>query len=377
MADCIPIDAYDDAEKRALTRVSYPAIRSFRPSGFQSVSFPTNVTDELELARYVDIMSEVAPMQRYLFDDVYSRHEAAAIDDVATQVLAFTAQRFGRATHPFMSLMTATDMYRLIWFLRETVGRENLRVLEIGPGAGYLGALLIRDGFDYTSCDNTQALYLWQTRLFHLLSKGDFDDWARHETAPEARSAAATTIPWWHFAEMHGRSPLAFDIIVCNRAMGEMDPWAVWYIAKMARRMLAQSEVGAFLFTDVGVHHFFSVDGVVNTFLHCGFSHLTSPAPEPHHLLFQPQSDLQHRSLQQKLREHLQELASDVPPVRHTEGQGLKALDFLKLRPESLAPSYAFMRELYEFIQRNEDLDWEALFSSGDTMPQAGIRSAS
>src|SRR5262245_35179944 len=50
----LSVQHYDAAEARALVDVSIPAMMAFRPVTFHQVGWPTRVTVEAELARYVD-----------------------------------------------------------------------------------------------------------------------------------------------------------------------------------------------------------------------------------------------------------------------------------------------------------------------------------
>lgn len=161
----LSISTYDAEERKARVTATYPALRAFAPVVFNMVQFPGRVTDESELIRYSDAMHETYSRHVFLERMTYSETEAAAIQQVVQQVKCITAQNFGRSVHPLMCLFHNIPLLRAIEIIAKARGRR-LRIFEIGPGSGYLGAYLINAGHTYAAVDVTQALYLWQNRLF-------------------------------------------------------------------------------------------------------------------------------------------------------------------------------------------------------------------
>jgi len=272
----ISIPAYDEAERRAIIDASYPTIRAFRPAAFQMANFPTRVTDERELIRYADIMSELE--DRHLYTEaLYSTAEIDLMRDVSDKVEAVT-KTLGRAVRPFMSLFAPITVLRAI----HSLGESNLSVMEIGPGSGYLGAYLIRNlerygdltvrlTKRYCAVDNTQALYLWQSRFFSALDTS-FTDLAGEKSAPG--NSRVSLMPWWQFAELY-KNPPQFDIVICDAAMGEMDPFAANYVIRLAAKMLADSDIGAFLFRHIGEQRINSMSYIEDRFAAAGFAKTT------------------------------------------------------------------------------------------------------
>ncbi len=251
LASYLSIEEYDDSERFARVRASYPAIRAFSPATFLHVNFPSRVTDEMELRRYADIMYELLPRREWLQTKRYSVPEVEAIRGLVQQIRSITASLFGSPVQPLMCLFPPIPLVRAL----ESIARlrdRRLRVLEIGPGSGYLGAYLLNLGYQYSAMDNTQALYLWQNRFFPNLVE-DFCEWAAANQMEAAqRTARCSHIPWWHFARFHENLPISADVIVCDAAMGEMDPFALYYVMRLAERIVAGSDSGSFLFQNLG-----------------------------------------------------------------------------------------------------------------------------
>ena len=99
-----------------------------------------------------------------------------------------------------------------------------LKILEIGPGSGYLGLLLANDGHQYFAMDAAQAFYLYQKKLWSDIYGSDYFDYSESSSRPE--NARVTHIPWWRFANLAIPLP-EVDIVTINHALAEMHENAV------------------------------------------------------------------------------------------------------------------------------------------------------
>ena len=99
-----------------------------------------------------------------------------------------------------------------------------LRILEIGPGSGYLGLLLANDGHQYFAMDSAQALYLYQKKLWSAIYGADYFDYSESQSRPD--TAKVTHIPWWQFTNLSIPIP-DVDVVTINHALAEMHPQAV------------------------------------------------------------------------------------------------------------------------------------------------------
>lgn len=68
-------------------------------------------------------------------------------------------------------ILSTMNIFRTI---RSLCPNKDTVIFEIGPGIGYLGALLGLAGYRYVATDVTQALYLYQSHLFETLFGSDF-----------------------------------------------------------------------------------------------------------------------------------------------------------------------------------------------------------
>jgi hypothetical protein len=252
----LSIQDYDERERAARADAPSPAIRAFAPLAFDQVNFPTRVAEERELIRFADIMYEFLPRLEWLEQKGYSELEAAAICQLSDQIRVLTRSLFGRPVQPLMCLFPPIPILRAIETIAQARGRR-LRVFEIGPGSGHLGAYLLNRGHRYAAMDVCQSLYLWQNRLFQHVAP-DFVDWVGDPGAARrvGFQAQATHLPWWEFARFHESLPLHADVVVCDAALGEMDVFAFWYVLRVARSMLAGSDCGCFMFQNLGEERF-------------------------------------------------------------------------------------------------------------------------
>jgi hypothetical protein len=242
----LSIAEYDAAEKDARVSASYPALRCFSAVAFAQVSFPIRVDDERELIRYADIMQETLSRREHLEERTYSEAEAEAILKVSSQIRALTGNLYGRTVQPLMCLFPPVPILRAVEAIAKARGRR-LRIFEIGPGSGYLGASLINAGHSYASMDIAQALYQWQNRLFGSIEK-DSQEWV----LDEGTKAKCIHVPWWQFAHYHEALPIKADVVICDAALGEMETLGLFYNLLIARAMIDASDCAAFMFQHPG-----------------------------------------------------------------------------------------------------------------------------
>lgn len=326
----LSIAEYDRRQAAARLGASYPAIRSFSPATFAQVNFPTQVTQEPELRRYADIMYETIDRSAWLDTMLWSPAEQQVIVALGREIEALTAKLFDRPVQPLMCLFPPLAILRLVEAVAEHRGRR-LRIVEVGPGAGYLGGYCLLRGHRYMGIDNTQALYLWQHRLFRWLARGDLAEHALSDRPPrEFPAARASLMPWWHFAEAF-RGPLKADLIICDAAMGEMDPFAARYLIHLANQMLDGSDVGLFLFQNLGEERLSNRAFIDRRFNAHGFQRLAC-------------GPVQVAASKASPVDLLARLGKGAPPIGLAKGNAgmLPAAKFLKIDSTRIMESYAF-----------------------------------
>jgi hypothetical protein len=172
-------------------------IEAFYPETFNATGYPVQVRDDGELWRYVDVMHETRLEQTV--DEVLNgltSEELSLFERAVRFMIGFTQEHFGRPLRCENALLRAMNIYRYIRALTPRM------VMELGPGSGYLGLLVLLDGIGYLACENTQAFYLLQNHLWSAAAKDRFldladDDRSLRDVLSNAPNGAVVHVPWW------------------------------------------------------------------------------------------------------------------------------------------------------------------------------------
>ena len=216
------VDKYNQAERAGRATVSNRAIESFSLELWNTLGYPFKVDSESELWRYHDVMQEGRFKKNLRAIGNYSEHEFDLVTKAAKQILGFSERHLPIRNSGKHALTRSLYQYQLLMKHRPHDG--PLRILEIGPGSGYLGLLLANDGHQYFAMDAAQAFYLYQKKLWSDIYGSDYFDYSESTSRPD--SAKVTHIPWWQFANLSIPIP-DVDIVTINHALCEMHPTAV------------------------------------------------------------------------------------------------------------------------------------------------------
>ena len=216
------VDRYNHAERAGRATVSNRAIESFSLEVFNTLGYPCRIDDESELWRYHDVMQEGRFKENLQLIGSYSEHEFDLVTKTAKQILSFSERHLPIRNTGKHALTRSLHQYQLLMKHRPHDG--PIRILEIGPGSGYLGLLLANDGHQYFAMDAAQAFYLYQKKLWSEIYGSDYFDYSESSSLPD--TAKVTHIPWWQFANLSIPIP-DVDVVTVNHALTEMHPQAV------------------------------------------------------------------------------------------------------------------------------------------------------
>jgi hypothetical protein len=144
-----------------------------------------------------------------------------------------------------------------------------LKILEIGPGSGYLGMLLANDGHEYFAMDSAQAFYLYQKKLWSDVYGADYFDYSESLSGPA--NAKLTHIPWWRFANFSIPLP-DIDIVTVNHALAEMHENAVRTIFSRLYAMWGDDDKKIVIAEKLGYDYFKRKDTIFTNIRSLGFS---------------------------------------------------------------------------------------------------------
>ena len=216
------VDKYNQAERSGRVTVSNRAIESFSLEVFNTLGYPCRIDDESELWRYHDVMHEGRFKLNLQIIGSYSEHDFDLVTKTARQILSFSERHLPIRNSGKHALTRSLYQFQLLMKHRPHDG--PLRILEIGPGSGYLGLLLVNDGHQYFAMDAAQAFYLYQKKLWSDIYGADYFDYSESASRPDM--AKVTHIPWWQFANLSMPIP-DVDVVTINHALTEMHPQAV------------------------------------------------------------------------------------------------------------------------------------------------------
>ena len=216
------VEKYNQAERAGRATVSNRAIESFSLELWNAMGYPFKVDSESELWRYHDSMQDGRFKQNLRLIGSYSDHDFDLVTKTAKQILSFSERELTMRNSGKCALTRSLYQYQLLMKNRPHDG--PLRILEIGPGSGYLGLLLANDGHQYFAMDAAQAFYLYQKKLWSDIYGADYFDYSESTSRPD--NAKVTHIPWWRFANLSIPIP-DVDIVTINHALCEMHPTAV------------------------------------------------------------------------------------------------------------------------------------------------------
>jgi hypothetical protein len=252
MTQLLQPDEYDVLEIRGRQQLPNRVIEAFHPETFNATGYPVHVTSPGELWRYIDVMHETRLEQTV--NEVLGGLTDKEIELFASAVrfmTEFTQRSFGRVIRCENALLRAMNIYRYIRVMNPRV------VLELGPGSGYLGLLVILDGRGYIACENTQAFYLMQNRVWGEAAGGRFVDLAKDpRTLREILSGdlggMAVHVPWWKVVDLDVTTlPGSIDVVTANHCLTEMQPNSMKYYLRLASALLRRT-AGIFMFEGWG-----------------------------------------------------------------------------------------------------------------------------
>jgi hypothetical protein len=262
---------YDAAETVGRQNVTNRIIEAFGPAVFNATAYPTRIGDERELWRYIDVMHETrfAPTIDHVLDGL-SQGEFDLFKRAVKFMIEFTSATFGRPVRCENALLRSINIYRYIKAMNPSV------VLELGPGSGYVGLLLILDGIGVVGCDNTQAFYLVQNRVWGAAAGANFCDLAQsadslRDVLSQDLRGKVVHVPWWKIVDFAPDTLSGqVDVATANHCLAEMQNNARKYYLRLCHALLAKSG-GPFLFEGWGDDLIQPPAGVARDFLASGF----------------------------------------------------------------------------------------------------------
>ena len=223
----ISIQNYEDYQISAIKKFAPYVVREFLPLTFHDVQFQANIQDLSELWKFTDSQQEFRFHENLkLLNGGLTKDEFELFRRATQTIVDFSSSMnkpvFGRnaLTRSFISL-------RAIHGIAKSMNKQlkDIKILEIGPGSGYLGLILgLMDvGVKYWSLEVTQSLYLYQNHIWRRALGDKVFEYLDVTNPPSQNQEEFVHIPWWTWANYNSKIPNV-DILVINHAVNEISP---------------------------------------------------------------------------------------------------------------------------------------------------------
>jgi len=238
----LTIQEYNTIEEESLAETPNFLIEAFAPAGFQITNYPDRIYHESELWRYMDVMQE----NTYMINLYNLNHGLSQFEyDIAKKVI-LKFKHFGMTLSKKLYFKSGlSKQLQIFRAINNIFGEKKISIFELGPGSGFLTALLATAGHKIYCLDNSQAFYIYQN---HFWQEFGLNEWARKEERYETNNNI-THIPWWLWANTEFEIP-KIDVIVANAVLNEMKSDALKYTLSRINNTIGEN--GMLFYTQAG-----------------------------------------------------------------------------------------------------------------------------
>jgi hypothetical protein len=228
------IENYDQIERKSSCLFPNIILKSFAPTTFHALNFPTEVKSSDHLWKFIDTQHDGRFLKNLsLLGGGLTESEFQLLQK-AVDICARFTKSINKELIPINALTRSLISYRAINDYCQSLNKVP-SVLEIGPGSGYLGLLCGISGWRYSSLDVTKSLICYQNSLWNFADfKVKFA-----ETGLKYLDSDFIQIPWWVWADIENSLPQR-EIIVANHVIQEMTPFSLSFSIKRAKELGAK-----------------------------------------------------------------------------------------------------------------------------------------
>lgn len=249
------VEKYNQEEEAARLRLPNRVVEAAGCAHFALQGYPTEAKSNAHVGLYIDAMHELGAEKDY--NEILKGFTAEEFDlfkKISSSVVNLSNREYGCRIAANGALIRAFIGFR---YIRSLLPEGKGLILEVGPGSGYLGALLALSNYTYLATDNTQGFYMAQNHLWSELFgerlielASDTRDLSDFEVVPEG---AVIHIPWWKFyVERPTELSLKVDMLTVNHALCEMHRSAFGYVVNLSYKLLDKMD---------GFPHYFFIEG--------------------------------------------------------------------------------------------------------------------
>ncbi len=240
------INSYRAKESQYESLLPNRMIEAFSPAHFEKVGYPVRLKNDGDVIKYVDAMHERRhdAFLTNLFNGGLTDSEFMLLSEFI-EFYWNKMKKINKDILPIDCLLNTLHAAVPILKMSDILKDKNARVFEIGPGSGYLTAMLAMKGLEMMASDICEAFYLTQHQLYSNLFPQSFVQLATHDHIPHnLPTGSIAHLPWWLYVDHESLQNQRFDIIAACHCVTEMHPWAFKYFLKISSQMLSESKLG-------------------------------------------------------------------------------------------------------------------------------------
>jgi|APSaa5957512622_1039677.scaffolds.fasta_scaffold12405_4 hypothetical protein len=254
------LEEYNKEEDRCKNIFGIFVVESFKYHFFNYRGRQTQISEFGEIYKFIDTMQENR------FEENVRDGLLGAITDNEFRLFKKITKEIYDSSNFFQSrvfgistLSRAIVQYRIL----KSVCPMG-KVLEVGPGSGYLGALICNDDeYKYTGYEITQSFYITQKFLWESVTNKEV-----HDVFNSFKYGSINHMPWFKFADLNFDLP-KYDCITANHVFAEMHPWALKFSIKRLYECLEAN--GYLVCESLGDSSLISNEQVLNEIILGGF----------------------------------------------------------------------------------------------------------
>ena len=259
----VMIASYNAAEQAGRSVVPNVAIAAFSPEVFQLIGYPHRIVDASELWRYHDVMQDGRLIENLRLIGKGMDQQFGVIQEAATAIMRFSENNFGFRSAGKDMFSRAIYQYSLIELALTGVPKP-WKILEVGPGCGFLGVMLGLSGHSYVALEASQAFWIYQNALFRSVFGPEYTTGLGDEDESRIRH-----LPWWRFCAEGFELP-RLTACTANHMLAEMNASALVYLSgKLAR---SQSDGFKIIAEDLGLCRYNEEHETLRRLVKSGFS---------------------------------------------------------------------------------------------------------
>ena len=150
----ISVKDYNEAENKGRVGLSNRFIEAFAPDTFERVGYPTRISEDSEVIKYIDSMHDLR-LRRYIenYKFAMKQPEFDTFKEITKLIYDRSKKEYGRGVLDKSPLLLGIHAMRKIKCIEEAVTqgcsqntKEKPRIFEIGAGSGSLGGCCLKKG---------------------------------------------------------------------------------------------------------------------------------------------------------------------------------------------------------------------------------------